>query len=51
MSDPDIIEQIGKELKVELRKVDGVEYVKGYTLNQNGQVAGLGLDNCEAKGS
>ncbi len=37
MKDLDIIKQIEKKLKVELRKIDERDYLSnGYTLNQNG---------------
>jgi len=50
MTDLDIIKQIEKELNIKLEKLDEIEFSsKGYTLNQNGQVTGLGLYECEIK--
>jgi GTPase SAR1 family protein len=44
MTDLEIIGQIEKELNVKLEKLDEIKWNnKGYTLNQNGQVTGLGL--------
>ena len=47
MTDLDIIKQIEQELNVKLEKVYRIGYGKGYTLNQNGQVTGLGLSYCK----
>jgi len=49
MTDLDIIKQIEKELNIKLEKLDEIPEEKGYTLNQNGQVTGLGLYNCKIK--
>ena len=49
MTDLDIIKQIEKELDVKLDKKDEIEHSKGYTLNENGQVTGLGLSHYELK--
>jgi internalin A len=50
MTDLDIIKQIEKELNVELKKLNKIVANSiGYTLNQNGQVTGLGLYECEIK--
>ena len=44
MTDLDIIKQIEKELNVKLEKLKEIEWKsKGYTLNQNWKVTGLGL--------
>ena len=48
MTDLDIIEQIEKKLKVKLEKLDKIEWSsRGYILNSDGQVRGLGLSGCE----
>jgi internalin A len=48
MTDLDIIKQIEKELNIKLEKLDKIEWgSRGYTLNQNGQVTGLGLFGCK----
>jgi len=51
MSDLDTIKQIEKELDVKLSEVDEeIRYSQeGYTLNQERQVTGLGLDSCKIK--
>ena len=50
MTDLDIIKQIEKELNVKLEKLDEIKWnSKGYTLNQHGQVSGLGLYECKIK--
>ena len=50
MTDLDIIKQIEKQLNVKLEKLDKIEFgSKGYALNQNGQVTGLGLHKCDIK--
>jgi len=47
MTDLDIIRQIEKERAVWLEKLDEIVWNrKGYTVNQNGQVTGLGLSRC-----
>ena len=45
MTDLKIIKQIEKTLKIKLPKHDNIKFAKGYTINQNGQVLGLGLFN------
>jgi hypothetical protein len=48
MSDLKFIKQIEKELNIKLEKLDEISWTsKGYTLNQNGQVIGLGLCDCK----
>jgi Leucine-rich repeat (LRR) protein/GTPase SAR1 family protein len=48
MTDLEIIRQIEKKLDVKLNKLDKIEWdSKGYTLNQEGQVTGLGLYECK----
>jgi Leucine-rich repeat (LRR) protein len=48
MTDLDLIHQIEKELNVTLEPLDKIKWnSRGYTLNQSGQVAGLGLYRCE----
>ncbi len=50
MTDLDIIKQIEKILKVKLKKLNRIVYTsKGYILNQNGQITGIGLNNCKIK--
>ena len=50
MTDLDIIKQIEKELNIKLEKLDGMKFgSEGYTLNQNGQVTGLGFWECNIK--
>ncbi|MEW6088646.1 MAG: leucine-rich repeat domain-containing protein [bacterium] len=46
MNDFDVIRQIERELNIELRLLDRIRWnIQGYTLNQNGDVVGLGLRN------
>jgi len=48
MTDLDIIKQIEKELNEKLLNLKNiVQNIKCYTLNQIGQVTGLGLYNCK----
>ena len=50
MNDLEIIKQIEKILKVELQLIDKIEYYKkGYSLNQNKQIIGLNITDCEIK--
>jgi GTPase SAR1 family protein len=50
MSDLDIIKKIEKILNLKLGRLDAIGYYsKGYTLNQNVEVIGLGLYRCKIK--
>ena len=49
-SDLEIIRQLEKNLDVKLEKLDEIKlYSRGYILNPSGQVAGLGLYDCNIK--
>lgn len=50
MSDLNIIREVEKELNIYLKQLDYLNWnSKGYTLNQNAQVIGLSLYNCDIK--
>jgi len=50
MSDLDIIKKIENELKIKFGKLEEIKWdSKGYTLNRNSKVTGLGLSGCEIK--
>ena len=49
MSDLDIIKQIEKELNIKFEKLEDINYGRGYTLNQNGQVTGINLSSYAIK--
>ena len=47
MTDLDVIKQLEEELKVRLEQSDEIEYRAAYTLDEKGQVSGVGLYDCQ----
>ena len=48
MTDLQIIKQIEQELNIKLKEINKIDsYIKGYTLNKQAEIMGLGLYNCK----